>query len=86
MIHVEANANDLKQLVKIGKEFPGLNVLEKLDNIRITEGKTNPEGSLSCCGDEMFSVSGIGSRILKSMRFVFGLTATFLNLFISLIC
>ena len=29
--------NDLKQLVKIGKEFPGLNVLEKLDNIRITE-------------------------------------------------
>lgn len=37
MIRVEAAANDLKQLVKIGKEFPGLNVLEKLDNISITE-------------------------------------------------
>lgn len=37
MIRVEADANDLKQLVKIGKEFPGLNVLEKLDNISITE-------------------------------------------------
>ena len=37
MIRVEADANDLKQLVKIGKEFPGLNILEKLDNIRITE-------------------------------------------------
>ena len=37
MIRVEADANDLKQLVKIGKEFPGLNVLEKLDNIHITE-------------------------------------------------
>ena len=36
MIRVEADVNDLKQLVKIGKKFPGLNILEKLDNIRIT--------------------------------------------------
>ena len=37
MIRIEADANDLKQLVKIGKESPELKVLEKLNNIRITE-------------------------------------------------